>query len=95
MKNFLKILFVLLLINVVGQMKAANKGSNPGNSTESSKNSDTTIGNNSNIVIFRMISSTPNIPSHSNGSLKKAGKVARTSGSHASIDTFLFEKKGI
>lgn len=47
------------------------------------KNNDTIVCNKSNnIVIFKMIT-TPPISNNTNGSLKKAGKVARTSNSRS------------
>ena len=59
---------------------------------------DTTINLKSNIVIFKMIPSpaTGNSTNTNGGSLKKAGKVARTSNSpHTSIENILYKKKGI
>ena len=93
MKNLFKLFFFVILINITGSLKAANKGTDPSTSEANGKNNDTTIGIKSNIVIFRMIA-TP-ATNNSNGSLKKAGKIARTSNTHSSIDTILFQKKGI
>ncbi len=48
------------------------------------KNNDTTIATTkSNIVIFKMIPTPTYTNSNNGGSLKKAGKVARTSNSHS------------
>lgn len=95
MKNLFKLFFFVILINVTGSLKAANKGTDPSASEGNGKNNDTTVDIKSNIVIFRMIASPTNNSNNSNGSLKKAGKVARTSNTHSSIETILFQKKGI
>lgn len=93
MKNLFKLFFFIILINVTGTLKAANKGTTPVLADGNGKNNDTTLGIKSNIVIFRMIAAPET--NGTNGSLRKAGKVARTSNSHSSIDAVLFQKKGI
>jgi len=93
MKNLFKLFFFVILINVTGSLKAAGKGTNPAIAEGNGKNNDTTVGIKSNIVIFRMIAAPAS--NSSNGSLRKAGKVARTSTTHSSIDAVLFQKKGI
>jgi hypothetical protein len=58
---------------------------------------DTAVEVKSNVVIFKLIS-TPiaSTTSNNSGSLKKAGKVARTSYSHCtSIENIIYKKKGI
>ena len=93
MKNLLRLFFFVILINVTGSLKAANKGTTPASAEGNGKNNDTTVGIKSNIVIFRMIAAPAS--NNSSGSLRKAGKVARTSSTHNSIDAVVFQKKGI
>ncbi len=96
MKNLLKIFILVLFLNVTAKAMAGNKnGNNPLPSNENGGNSDSTIGIKSNIVIFKIISTPPTPINNSNGSLRKAGKAARTSYSHTSIDTILNQNKGI
>jgi hypothetical protein len=75
MKNFAKILFLILfalLVNSSDSVAAPVKG----------KDSDSSASLKSNIAIFKMITS-PAAPVAPTGkSLKKAGSVARTSGPH-------------
>lgn len=93
MKNLLKISLFVICLNVAARASAGVI--NPAPATESSNSHDSTIGIKSNIVIFKIVS-TPVPPiNNSNGSLKKAGKAARTSYSHTSIDTILYKRKGI
>jgi hypothetical protein len=75
MNYFLKRFFlVVILATVASQIKAGEPVDGLG------KNDNDSISNlKSNIVIFRMISSLPVTNTNSAGSLKKAGKVARTS----------------
>ncbi len=96
MKNLIKIVALVLLLNIAAKATAGNKnGSNPAPANENGSNNDSTVGIKSNIVIFKIIS-TPPIPiNNSNGSLRKAGKMARTSNSHTSINTILNKGKGI
>lgn len=47
------------------------------------KNNDTTVTTKSNIIIFKMIPTPTYTNTNSGGSLKKAGKVARTSTSRS------------
>ena len=67
------------------------------NSSKTNEN-DSTVNLKSNIVIFKMITASPITNSGTTGgSLKKAGRVARTSYSHSSIENIniLYKKKGI
>lgn len=50
-------------------------------------NNDTSVNIKSNIVIFKMITSPQNANTGVSGTLKKAGKVARTSNSATSLKT--------
>lgn len=78
MKNTYKALFLGLFTFVVSHGFSNTTG---GSNKPTPKNNDSIVNFNSNIVIFKMIATPP--PSNSNsGSLKKAGKVARTSNSH-------------
>ena len=97
MRNVFKILFLVILFNIAAKANAGNKGVNPGVSSENSinNNNDSAIGIKSNIVIFKIISTPSSSNNNSNGSLKKAGKVARTSYSHSSIENILTKNKGI
>ncbi len=95
MKNFFKVSFFALLFVVTSSASASTKGTNHGNNPPENNNDSTSTNIKSNIVIFKMIS-TPAVPQeNSNGSLKKAGKVARTSYSHTTIEKILYTKKGI
>jgi hypothetical protein len=74
MKNFVKILFVLLFVFFAGSSRtfaAPVKG----------KDSDSSASLKSNIAIFKLITS-PAAPATTGKSLKKAGSVARTSNTH-------------
>lgn len=81
----------IMLVTSIGYVKAYAGGAKkpePGAH-------DTTINLKSNIVIFKMIPS-PVANPNTNGSLKKAGKVARTSSPHTSLENILnYKKKGI
>jgi hypothetical protein len=82
-------IFTIILLTSVGYVKAFAGG--PGVDAN-----DTTVNFKSNIVIFKMIPSPAGNSANTNGSLKKAGKVARTSNSpHTSIENILYKKKGI
>ncbi len=96
MKNLLKIFLLVVLLNVAAKATAGtNSGTDPASGTDSGVSHDSTVGIKSNIVIFKIIS-TPTPPvNNQSGSLKKAGKAARTSCSHTSIDTLLYKRKGI
>jgi hypothetical protein len=75
MKHFVKLFFLSLFLITAGHAKAAvHKGN--GN------NSDSTASLKSNILIFKVITSPAT--GTTNGSLKQAGKVARTSNTHSS-----------
>lgn len=76
--RFSKIFTLTLFLLVINYCKASAKTNNK----TDNKNNDTVISINSNIVIFKMIT-TPSV-NNTNGSLKKAGKVARTSNSGSS-----------
>lgn len=78
MKRISKVFLVTLFSLIAGSSFAANTGDF--NKT-AQKNNDTTITTKSNIVIFKMLP-TPTY-TNNNGSLKKAGKVARTSNSRS------------
>lgn len=91
MKSF-RFFFTIILLTCIGYVKAY-AGDKTGPVPETN---DTTINLKSNIVIFKMIPTPTTSPTNSNGSLKKAGKVARTSNSpHTSIEYILYKKKGI
>lgn len=96
MKNVLKIFLLVVLLNIAAKATAGNNGIlNPGTPADNGNNHDSTIGIKSNIIIFQIIT-TPALPANnSNGSLKKAGKAARTSYSHTSLDSILYKNKGI
>jgi hypothetical protein len=91
MKNILKILFVVLLtiqyLEAKAGVPAPTKGEEP-------HPTDSITDIKSNIIILKLIT-TPSNTINTNGSLKKAGKVARTSYSHSIIDTLLYQKRGI
>lgn len=55
------------------------------------------VKNNSNVAIFKIIPApASNSTNNNSGSLKKAGKVARTSYSHStSLENIIYKKKGI
>ncbi len=91
MKNFARIFFIAFLTIAVSYAKASSMV----NKSNDNGNNDTTQNIKSNIVIFKMIPSPITNPTNTNGSLKKAGKVARTSYSHTSIENILYKKKGI
>jgi hypothetical protein len=77
MKNLVRIIFLTLFVILVNNrisLAAATKGK--GNDTTSIK---------SNIVVFKLITSPITPTPSSNKSLKKAGSVARTSGSHTVV----------
>lgn len=95
MKNSHLIFTFLLFIAA-----ASAKATNPNEKTN--PNSETSTEVKSNVVIFKIIptqSTSDNTSSTSNnnsGSLKKAGKVARTSYCHSnSLENFIYKKKGI
>lgn len=65
---------------------------------ETNPTTDTSTEVKSNVVIFKLIPTpiTNNTNTNNSGSLKKAGKVARTSYSHStSIENIIYKKKGI
>ena len=86
MNKIVKYIVLLLFIFTAGYASAAGVGPKP-------NENDSTINLKSTIVIFKMITTSPNISS--GGNLKKAGRVARTSYSHTSIENILYKKKGI
>ena len=90
MNVFSKIVFVALFTASAGYVKAAGGETHTGNN-----NADTTVGIKSNIVIFKMITnSIINSTGNSSGSLKKAGKVARTSNSSSSSKNIVVGNEG-
>lgn len=90
MKVFVKLICLSVFMLSVGHASAAGVG---GSAPKPDENDSTINSLKSNIVIFKMITSSPN-PAAS-GSLKKAGRVARTSYSHTSIEGILYKKQGI
>jgi hypothetical protein len=63
---------------------------------ETNPTNDTSVDVKSNVVIFKLISTPIASTINNSGSLKKAGKVARTSYSHCtSIENIICNKKGI
>lgn len=94
MKNsYLIFTFLLFMIGVSAKATNPNEKTTP--ATEASPEVK------SNVVIFRIIptpssnsENSTNTSSQSSGSLKKAGKVARTSYSH-SLENIIYKKKGI
>lgn len=78
MKNMYKVILLGLFTLIVSSGSANTTG---GLNRPTPKNNDSIVNSKSNILIFKMIT-TP-APANTNGSLKKAGKVARTSNSHS------------
>jgi hypothetical protein len=95
MKNsYLLFTFLLFMLGVSAKATNPNEKTNPGTETSTEVKS--------NVVIFKLIpTSTTNDNSTNNttnnsGSLKKAGKVARTSYCHStSLENIIYKKKGI
>ncbi len=77
MNRISKVVFTFLFSMIAGYGYSKNSGDL---NKPTPKTSDSNITTKSNIVIFKMIPS-PTLNNNS-GSLKKAGKVARTSNSH-------------
>ncbi len=91
MKNTFAQLFILFIACFV-HVNAF--GVNKGWHTETNPLSDSVGDVKNNVVVFKLIS-TPTTNSNS-GSLKNAGKVARTSYSHStSLENIIYKKKGI
>ena len=88
-------IFTFLLFMGVATAKATNPTEKTNPATETSPDIK------SNVVVFKIIptqSTVENPPSNTNtsGSLKKAGKVARTSYCHSdSLENIIYKKKGI
>jgi hypothetical protein len=76
MKKYLQISMITLFSLVAAKASATVTGGKSGDN-------DSTTNLKSNIVIFKMMTGTTT--SGNNGSLKKAGKVARTSNSQSSV----------
>ena len=95
MKSIFKVLFIVLFTVQFIEAKAAIKTGNPNttNIVEPGP-SDSITDIKSNIVIFKLIT-TPSNTINNSGSLKKAGKIARTAYPHSIIDTLLYQKRGI
>ncbi len=75
---------------------ASDGGTNPDKPDHT--NTDTSVSLKSSIVIFKLIPTTvPSTNSSNSGSLKKAGKLARTSTTpHAAVDSsFVYRKRPI
>lgn len=91
MKSIFKILFIVLFtiqyLEAKADVPTPSRGEEP-------RPTDSTTDLKSNIIIFKLIT-TPSNTINNNGSLKKAGKLARTSYSHSLIDTLLYQKRGI
>ncbi|HEY0029460.1 MAG TPA: hypothetical protein VGC65_01785 [Bacteroidia bacterium] len=80
MNVFLKLFFSLSFMAIADYSFASSNGDF---NKPTPKNNDTVSASKSNnIVIFKMIPG-PSITNNSNGSLKRAGKVARTSNSRS------------
>jgi hypothetical protein len=92
MKHLVKIFFIVLFFSIASKARSAESITNPGEKTGG--NNDTTTDLKSNILIFKMINP-PSPNSNKGGGLKKAGKVARTSYEHFTIDTLILQKKPI
>jgi hypothetical protein len=78
MKMYLKLIALFIFCTLAAESRASVTGGK-----SSGDNSDSTTSLKSNIVIFKMMTGSP--ASGSNGSLKQAGKVARTSSHPASV----------
>ncbi|MBN8697239.1 MAG: hypothetical protein J0L87_11980 [Bacteroidetes bacterium] len=89
-----KIIFIFSLFLSSVAIANGNGGTNP--DKPETNNSDTSVSLKNNIVIFKLIP-TPSTSNGSSGSLKKAGKVARTSSKpHAIVDSsFVYRKRPI
>ena len=98
MKNsYLIFTFLLFMIGVAAKATNPNEKTNP-NSETSTNTSEVK----SNVVIFKIIpaqstnENSTSTSSNNSGSLKKAGKVARTSYCHTqSLENIIYKKKGI
>ncbi len=91
MKNIVNS-FCILFLACSFHAKASNLKTTP--DPDTTPTSDSVGDIKSNVIIFKLIS-TPGATSNS-GSLKKAGKVARTSYSHStSLENIIYKKKGI
>ena len=97
MKNIFKIFLFVILLNIAATAKAGNNVIVTDITNEiETKSNDTVSGIKSNILIFKIISTPAPAPvNNTNGGLKNAGKVARTSYSHSSIESILIKSKGI
>jgi hypothetical protein len=93
MKYLVKIFFIVLFFSIASKARSSEIITNPGEKTGGTN--DTTSELKSNIMIFKMINTPPPTNSNKSGGLKKAGKVARTSYEHFTIDTLIFQKKPI
>jgi hypothetical protein len=87
-----QLLTLALLMMGISQVKASSMvkcETNPTTDTSSEVK-------NNNVAIFKLIPAPVTNSSNNSGSLKKAGKVARTSYSHStSIENIIYKKKGI
>jgi len=84
MNKATKIIIFFLFFVCTSKIYAGNgTGTKPG----PGGNSDTTVSIKSNIVIFKMIPNKTNTTNAVTGTLKKAGKVARTSNSPTTLRT--------
>ena len=78
MKKMHKIVFLVLFTIIASYGHAAAGGLNK----PTPKNNDSLINTKSNIFIFKMITTPVSSTNPTSGSLKQAGKVARTSAPH-------------
>ena len=78
MKKMHKIITLVFFTMITGYGYSATEG---GFNKPTPKNNDSLVNSKTNIVIFKMITTPPSSTTNS-GSLKQAGKVARTSASH-------------
>jgi hypothetical protein len=93
MKHLIKLFFIILFFSLASKARSAESITNPGEKTGG--NNDTTTDLKSNILIFKMINTPSSTNTNKGGGLKKAGKVARTSYEHFTIDTLILQKKPI
>ena len=89
-----KVFFIISFCASTVAFANGNGGTNPDKPEHPT--SDTSVSLKSSIVIFKLIPSTP-ATNTSSGSLKKAGKLARTSTTpHTSVDSsFVYRKRPI
>lgn len=97
MKNLIKISLFVLLLNIAAKANASviETTNNAASYNFTVGTTDTSNDVKSNIIIFKIIA-TPAAPANNtNGDLKKAGKVIRTSHSHTSIENIANKNRGV